>query len=273
MTQSLRARIVPHFAALLLLTLVAAVPRDARAQFAIDKTELTLVPGDSVSRTALLLVRNEGTERAQANIKVEDWDRAEDGTNRFYTAGTYPNSCAKGLTVFPLSVTLGPGESQYVRISYDPAAGGQTSRTPRECWSVVLVEHILPRPDASGRTLYYTLRTGAKVYVEPPGLTRDGQVSDVAIRATGSGSGREAEVAFQNTGTRHLVAKGHLEFRRQDNTVAASVTLPEAYALPGATARTRAMLPEIARGRYVVRAVLDYGGGELAAAQLEYEVP
>lgn len=257
--------------ALALLVLAAGAPA-AHAQFAIDKTELTLVPGDSASRTALLLVRNEGTERAQANLKIEDWDRAEDGTNRFYTAGTYPNSCAKGLTVFPLSVTLGPGESQYVRITYDPVAAGRTMGAPRECWSVVLVEHILPRPDASGRTLYYTLRTGAKVYVEPPGLTRDGQVSDVAIRAAGSG-GREAEVVFQNTGTRHLVAKGHLEFRRPDNTVAASVKLPEAYALPGATARTKTVLPPIARGRYVVLAVLDYGGSELAAAQLEYEVP
>ena len=77
-----------------------------------------------------------------------------------------------------------------MRISYDPAAAGQKSGAPRECWSVVLVEHILPRPDASGRTLYYTLRTGAKVYVEPPGLTRDGQVSDVAIRTAGSGHAR-----------------------------------------------------------------------------------
>jgi P pilus assembly chaperone PapD len=142
---------------------------------------------------------------------------------------------------------------------------------------VVLVESVLPRTEASGRTLFYALRTGMKLYVQPPGLVADGQVADVAVRdarpdSTGKPAGREAEVVFENTGTRHLVAKGRLEFRRPDNTTAASVELPPAYALPGATARVKAKLPAIAPGKYVILAVLDYGGSELAAAQLEQEV-
>jgi hypothetical protein len=35
--------------------------------------------------------------------------------------------------------------------------------------------------------------------------------------------------------------------------------------------RVRAALPALAPGRYVVLAVMDYGGAEIAAAQLEYE--
>lgn len=247
---------------------LAGSPAAAHAQFAIDRTEISLSPGDPASRTALLLVRNDGPTRAQASIKMEDWDRAEDGTNRFYTAGTHPSSCAKALTIFPLTVSLGPGESQYIRISHDPAAS--VSPSPRECWSVVLVEHLLPRTEASGRTLYYTLRTGAKVYVEPAGLTAEGQVNDIAVHA--NGAEQAVEVAFQNTGTRHLMAKGRLEFRRPDNTVALAVDLPPAYALPGATATVKTRVPTLPKGQYVVLAVLDFGGAELAAAQLEHEV-
>jgi hypothetical protein len=36
--------------------------------------------------------------------------------------------------------------------------------------------------------------------------------------------------------------------------------------------RVRAALPALATGRYVVLAVMDYGGAEIAAAQLEHEV-
>lgn len=250
---------------------IAMSAREAHAQFAIDKTEISLNPRDSLSRTAILLVRNEGAERSQANIKIEDWDRAEDGTNRFYTAGSHPKSCAKGLSVFPLSVTLSPGESQSIRITYDPKkAGVESAPMPRECWSVVLVEHLLPRPASDGRTLYYTLRTGAKVYVEPTGLTKDGQVADVSVRESAPGK-EEIEVAFENTGTTHVIAKGRLEFRRADNTTAATVDLPLAYVLPGATGRVKAVHPSLPKGKYLILAVMDYGGQELAAAQLEHE--
>jgi len=80
------------------------------------------------------------------------------------------------------------------------------------------------------------------------------------------------EVAFQNTGSKHVVANGRVEVRRPDNTTVAVIDLPPAYALPGATMRVRATLPALATGRYVVLAVLDYGGTEIAAAQLEHEV-
>jgi len=42
----------------------------AHAQFAIDKTEMFLNPGDSSTRGGVLMVRNEGAERAQANLKL-----------------------------------------------------------------------------------------------------------------------------------------------------------------------------------------------------------
>jgi P pilus assembly chaperone PapD len=250
---------------------VSCAASAAHAQFAIDKTEMFLNPSDSASRGGILIVRNEGATRAQATIKLEDWDRSEDGGNRFFAAGTHPQSCAKALKVFPLSLSLAAGESQAVRIDLDPALGDSAAR---ECWSVVLVESAVPEPNPSGRTLVYRIRTGLKVYAMPAGLTANGEVSDVAVRSVASGPSAQdtVEVAFQNTGTKHVVARGRVEIRRPDNTTAAVVELPPAYALPGATMRVKAALPALAVGRYVVLAVLDYGGAEIAAAQLEHEV-
>ena len=215
-------------------------PAMAHAQFAIDKTELFLSPADSANRGGVLMVRNEGAERAQATLKVEDWDRAEDGGNRFFAAGTHPQSCAKALRIFPLSLSLAPGESQAVRIDFDPSSAPDLGA--RECWSVVLVESAVPETNKTGRTLVYRIRTGLKVYALPNGLVTNGEVSDVAIRSGGAATGAKdtVEVAFQNTGSKHVVAHGRVEIRRPDNSTAAVVELPPAYALPGSTMRVRA---------------------------------
>ncbi len=255
------------------VALVGALPTAVHAQFGVDKTELFLNPAVAGQRTGVLTVRNEGTVRAQATISIEDWDRAESGTNRFYKAGTLQESCARSLRVFPATLNLAPGEAQFVRVDLDSAADGTLNS--HECWSLVAVESAVPQSAPDGRTLLYRLRTGVKVYAMPAGLTMDGQVTDVAMHtaARDSSSAKDSvEVAFQNTGTKHVVAHGRVEIRRPDNSTVAVVELPPAYALPGATMRVRAELPPLAVGRYVVLAVLDYGGSEIAAAQLEHEV-
>jgi len=267
------ARIAALSAFAMIATSVA--PRAAHAQFAIDRTEMLLTPGDSARRTGIVTVRNDGATRAQATISIEDWDRGEDGGNRFFAAGTMQQSCARSLKVFPLALNLAPGESQAVRVTMDSSAARELAA--RECWSVVLVETMVPETNTTGRTLLYRLRTGVKVYAVTQGLTLDGQVADVVMRAgtapDSTGQMKDTvEVAFQNTGTKHTVARGKVEIRRPDNTTVAVITLPPAYALPGSTMRVRAALPALASGRYVVLAVMDYGGAEIAAAQLEHEV-
>jgi P pilus assembly chaperone PapD len=255
------------------VTLAAALPGVAAAQFGVDKTELFLNPSSSTERTGVLTVRNDGPTRAQATIIVEDWDRAESGTNRFYEPGTLPQSCAHALRVFPKALSLGPGEAQTVRVDLDPSA--DSTLNAHECWSLVAVESAVPQTAVNGRMLLYKLRTGVKVYSMPGQLTMDGQVTDIAMRTTKRDSAAvkdSVEVAFQNTGTKHLVARGRVEVRRPDNSTVAVVELPPAYALPGSTMRVRAALPALAVGRYVILAVLDYGGSEIAAAQLEHEV-
>lgn len=288
--------------------LLALLPPVAvEAQFAVDRTELELHPDVADGRVGVLLVRNEGTQREQARLFVEDWDRDADGANRFHPAGSLAGSCHSYLTVEPRTLVLDPGESQPIRVRIDSGAVA----AGRECWSVVLVESVQPRTAGTGRVLLYTVRTGVKVYAASAVLLREMAITAMTMQwptvvaaagsttpapsgpsatTTTSGTANPSpqavvtgavvgdslptvQLAVTNSGARHLTARGRIEFRREDNSVVASVPLPVVYALPGATRRLSTVLPPLSRGRYLCLAVFDYGGSELTAAQLDVEIP
>jgi P pilus assembly chaperone PapD len=253
----------------LAIALVCVPGRAAQAQLAIDKLDLVLKADGPDERTGVLTIRNDGSAPAQAVIKLEDWDRAPDGNNRFYPSGTITGSCANALQVFPMSLSLKPGEAQTVRIDYTGPA-----RLSQECWSLVVVESPANVTQPGGRQLMYNVRTGLKVYVAQEGLAVDGDVEGLSVaRATRDGVARDvAIVAFANRGARHYVTKGRLEIRREDNTLVQSIDLPPMYALPGAVMHTTATLPELPKGRYLLLSIVDYGGTEIAAGMYTHDV-
>jgi P pilus assembly chaperone PapD len=211
-------------------------------------------------------VRNDGQEPVQALVSVQDWDRDEMGANRFHPLGATAGSCGRDLQVFPAALSLDPGAEAAIRISLSSEA----TRT-KECWSLVVVERATA-PAIQGSGVTYHLRTAAKVYVQPPNLPLLAEVQSMRVgpMLIEQDSGRGIEVVVHNAGGRHLEGTATVQVRRPDNTVAHSITLPRAYVLPGAIMRLRAGLPTLAPGRYLLLALLDYGGEELAAAQIEH---
>ena len=263
-----------HRAAAVAAALLLGAP--ARAQLAVDQLELVLAPGvpsaaaiagaitggtAGMSPVGAFTVANDGATLVQATLRVQDWDRTELGDNRFFPTGTLAGSCGDRIQVFPRALRLEPHASQSVRVT----ASGDV---PTACWAVVFVETTEPHV-VGGRTINYVLRTGVKIYVEPPGLRRDGVVE--AMRVDSTTAARELQVAFLNTGGVHLVARGTVEIRRPDNSVAATVAVPDLHVLPGARRRVSVPLPALAAGRYVALALLDYGGIEIAAGQIDVE--
>jgi P pilus assembly chaperone PapD len=251
---------LPRLIAAFVLIVATAAP--VHAQLAIDKLDLVLRPDAGDERTGLLVVRNESDALTQAVVTLEDWDRAPDGNNRFYPAGTVAGSCAQSLSVFPLSLSLKPGEAQTIRIDYTGPA-----QRAAECWSLVVVESAVPRVGPGGRQLMYHVRTGLKVYVSPENAPVDGEVEGLSVaRTMADGKQKDvAIVAFANRGGKHYVARGRLEIRREDNTLVDTLELPPLFALPGATMHATAALPTLLSGRYLLLGIIDYGGSEVAA--------
>ncbi|MGH7700911.1 MAG: hypothetical protein ACREMJ_10405 [Gemmatimonadales bacterium] len=244
------------------LSFLALAPAPAAAQLAVDQAEIFVHPGAVGQGVVSFHVSNESDQLVEGRVYLGDWDRDEDGENRFLASGTLPQSCARYLRVFPLSLRLPPGTGQAVRISID----GQADTLSAACWSIVFVESSVP-PPPGGRQIAYVTRLGVKVYLVPSGLTDDGEVADMAVRAG------VVEVRFHNTGGTPLWVGGGVEYRRLDNSVAASDSIPQFPVLPGADRRVRRRVPPLAPGRYVVLALLDYGGAEIAAGRASVEVP
>src|SRR3954470_8473501 len=244
--------------AVLALCAVVGVSQGAHAQLLVDPLEVTMIaPGtDRVATTFSL--SNTSDKPVQATISRSDWDRVENGDNRFLAAGSSGTSCGAILSVSPLSVRIEPHTSRVVRLAVQSNAA-----LTHECWDIVFVEEVPQRSATKGNSLQYIFRTGVKVYVAPPGLTRDGAIEDMSIvdapvAKSGSSatqaktvsavpspadSKRQIAIRFHNTGGMHLVAKGHLEFRRLDNSVAKQVPIDEFPTLPGAIRKVRVDVP------------------------------
>jgi P pilus assembly chaperone PapD len=261
------------------------VSQSASAQLLVDPLEVTIITAGPNRVPASFSVSNTSNEVVQASITRSDWDRIENGDNRFLPAGSTGTSCGTNLSVSPLSIRLEPHTSRVIRLAVQSGAA-----VTRECWDIFFVEELPRRASTKGNSLQYIFRTGVKVYVAPPGLARDGAVENMAVedvavpraiasttRATTvanapAATKRQISVLFHNTGGTHLLSKGRLEFRRIDNSLAAQVAIPEFPTLPGATRKVLVDVPAgLTPGDYVVLALIDFGGAELVAGQIDYQ--
>src|SRR5258705_2897990 len=258
------------------------VSQSASAQLLVDPLEVTMVTAGSGRVSASFALPNTTDKPVQATITRWDGDRAENGDNRFLPTGTSGTSCGAMLTVSPLSIRVEPHASRIIRLALQDAAAVR-----KECWDIFFVEEVPQRAALRGNSLQYIFRTGVKVYVAPPGLSRDGAVEamaieDVAVAAAASsstafltsagGTKKQIAIRFHNTGGVHLLAKGRLEFRRLDNSLAAEAPIAEFPTLPGATRKVMVDAPSgLAPGDYAVLALIDFGGAGLVAGQIDFQ--
>ena len=277
-----RGRVRGTVLALCAVGLVLA--RTAAAQLLVDPLEVTLTTVGASRVSASFSLMNASDAPVQATITRQDWDRVENGDNRFLPAGTSGTSCGAMLSASPLSIRIDPHTARIIRLGAQNAAA-----LSKECWDIFFVEEVPQRASVKGNSLQYIFRTGVKVYVAPPGLARDGAVEsmgveDVAVTPAAStppaklsvsapaATKRQISIRFHNTGNMHLLAKGRLEFRRLDNTLTMQVPIDEFPTLPGSTRKVMVDVPSgLAPGDYVVLALIDFGGPELVAGQIDYQ--
>jgi P pilus assembly chaperone PapD len=242
------------------------VSQSASAQLLVDPLEVTLVTAGATRVAGGFSLTNTTEAPVQATITRQDWDRVENGDNRFLAAGTSGTSCGAMLSASPLSIRIEPHTSRVIRVGTQNAAA-----LSKECWDIFFVEEVPPRTSTKGNSLQYIFRTGVKVYVAPPGLAKDGAVENMSVEEA-AGAKRQIAIRFHNTGGTHLLAKGRLEFRRLDNTLAVEAPIAEFPTLPGAARKILVDVPTgLATGDYVVLALIDFGGAELVAGQIDFQ--
>lgn len=251
------------------------------AQIAVDELETHLKIGrDSLGRA--IAVRNESDSIQQVRVSVKDWYRDSIGTNVFADLGTHPASCADRLSVFPLTMQLPPRATEFIRLSY-----ASVGPTDAGCWSIVLIEPVRPPITVAGAQATAELRilNGVKVYVHRAEERASGEVlyADVesSLEATAPGTPRsdsvrvrDIVVRFENTGSAHLIVHSVVEIRDESTRLVERIEGPTGYITPAAfrdfVVRVPATLP---RGRYAAIVLLDFGGDEVQAAQVDFETP
>ena len=242
--------------------------RTAPAQLAVDELELRLpLRRGAEPPSGAFHAANASAQPTQVTISIQDWDRSETGENRYYPLGTLPTSCASHIKVFPSVLELGARTTQTIRVALDSGWA-----LPRGCYAILFVETPPPPKGTHTSGMTYSLRYGVKVYVEPEAAPT-AELDDVFLERQATDSVRRMVIAYRNTGARQTMARGTVEIRRTDNTLVSTLDIPEFPTLPGATRRLGVPLPRLPRGKYVLLALLDYEGSEIAAGQVDLEIP
>ncbi len=267
---------------LLGLGLFVTPARPAQAQVSVEELEVHLqLARQRAPMTQVIPVKNDERRAQQVRVSLGDWVRDSLGNNVFLEANTTATSCGSRLQVFPQTFQIAPGATELVRVAYEP--------TPADsgCWSIVFIETVTPppaRPDGQGSFLTIEIRTGVKVYVHRPDALRGGNVLDAVVeqvwRLVDPMSGRldsvhvrEVHVTYVNSGTAHARVKATLEVRATDARLLHAVPAGEFPMTPGATRLIPIRLPDLPSGDYVAIVLLDYGGDDVTAAQIDFRIP
>lgn len=253
---------------------LASGPAALRAQLEVDELELFLTAGAAGSVSATFNVRNTSRTAQTVQIERQDWDRQENGRNRFLSAGAVTGTCHPAIEVFPTIAQLDAGQTQVVRVTY---TGGARERA---CWSAVSVGTAPVPPDTAGVQLVVNLEHIVKIYVDPPTPTRTIEIGELdvvrAVAQPGSmapdSTSRDVMVTVRGSGNAQARVKGSVEYRTAADSVVATVRIDEFPVLPGAVRRLHSRMPALPAGRYIVLVMFDYGGQDLIAGQIELEI-
>ncbi len=224
----------------------------AHAQIAIDREAVLLNPTQPAERVAQFVVQNSGVVQMQATVQLEDWEVDARGTSHWRKAGRVAGSCGNRVSVSPRVLHLAPGERQTVQVT---VSGG--ARFDAECWSAAVVT-----PTAASALA----TTSVPVYVTPSGTTPEGEVRDMDVK------GDSLDVLFANTGNVRTEVVGEVQVRNAADSLVMTIPIEATTVLAGATRSFRFAMPKLARGSYVLFAVMDFGGAELTAAQAALEI-
>ena len=265
-----------YYSALISLTLLS----DARAGIVVNLGKVVIDLGQDGHAKREFEVANTDNRTADVTVFAVDWNQDVNGAVEAIDSSIHkePDSATGWIAVNPQRFLLKKGEKKIVTVSLD------TPKEPmglKEYRSMVFAETTDERPAetaAPGRELRIRTisRIGTKIFVNNPAAATklDCAVTKVA-EVTRDGK-RGLEIQTANNGNVHIQSdNSNVVFRDEAGKSVASLPVPPFSVLPGQKRTVFFELPEEGKSKlekgkkYNALAVLDYGGSDLVAGELE----
>jgi hypothetical protein len=233
----------------------------------------TANPGSS--QTQQISLRNKGNTPTSFVFNLSDWLTDETGSVKYFAPGTTPRSCADWITVSPALVTLQPNEA--VAINVTVLVPNDISATR---WAVLFVQSAVEQTGAKAVDkdmnlgVSLALRIAVTIYQSPASNTLfKGTIEGLKEKVADNGN-RTYETQVINLGDKILNCKVYFIISNLETAEEIMSTPYEFSLLPETNKKLEYTLDKpLAKGRYSVAAILDYGyNEELEGVQLEMEV-
>ena len=270
-----------HLLILLLLACCLFPAFPAIAGYTVVPMQLKLDAKQGAVVTRTLQAENLGEEPVSIKISVNDFIKGPEGEERQVPPDTVERGCANRFNLSPQRLDLGPHEVRDINLTMtmpDNADGTY--------WGNILVSQV------SKPTLSKTLKQGnasfqifalqdmlIRVIETVPGTEhRSGALTDMFFQKPAPGSIPTVQVVFKNTGNTLLKCEGTIEIRDDTGRTVESIPLDYGNSpftvYPEGTRNVYARIQKtLPAGDYIILAIIDYGGENLVAGQIEYQVP
>lgn len=253
-----------------ILLLVAQFPAEAVSfKATLNSIKLHARPGQ-VLTSAFRLTLDGDQPKTRFKAHMQDWWRSEDGAQSFYREpGTLARSCGRWVTLNPVETEVLSGETMTIRltiaVSPEAESGGY--------WCVLTVDE-LPDPLAAsqGVDVRFMASVSVGVFVYVGELQRAAEITAVEVQDD------SAVVKVRNDGNTPLAIEGRFEFVKPgavEPTAVLNLARSTLLTEPIASGLFSAKLPDstsLPSGRYLVRAIIDYGVDHYIGTQQEMDI-
>ncbi|MDA3835821.1 MAG: hypothetical protein PF495_20815, partial [Spirochaetales bacterium] len=256
------------------------ITQESFAGFKVVPTQFFLGVAREKSETRVIKVHNTGDTPLSLEIYMRDFIREINGKEKEVMSGTVEGSCAKWIRLSPLKLELAPNETKTVSFTMSVPKEGVGSY-----WTNIFVDQTSkpkPRVTKKGKTsfqVFVKMRYRIRVFQEVPGtLEKRGRIVDMTARPYEQKDSLVVDVVFENTGNSVLHPGGKVEIKDENGETVKTLSLinkedPPFQVYPGSKRIVQARTKEkLASGHYVALAIIDYGGEDLVAGEMEFEV-
>jgi hypothetical protein len=255
-------------AAALALT-VQATARAVTFTATLGSIKITARPGQVLTREFRLTL-DADQPKTRFNSYMQDWWRNEDGTQSFYRdPGTLAHSCGRWVTLNPVEVEVQPSGTLITRLTVTVSPEAK----PGGYWCVLTVDELPdPLSTSEGVGIRFMASVSIGVFVYVGEQQRAAEITAVEILNDA------AVVKVRNIGNTPLAIEGRFEFIKPGETAPTAVVTMARNTLltePIVTGAFSTQLPDAASlpsGRYLVRAIIDYGVDHYIGTQREMVV-